>query len=533
MRLLLTLSVAFLAIAPAAAADGPAGVYRLTATGGDSTFTVLLSFAQQGNRWAGQYLGSLDLPAELKPAVTDVLVTGDRLRFTFAVSRNQVTTFDGKLPAGRGPIPGTLPAGDGLVLVTLEPSALTKFDRIGLLKEIVTSAPPGPLFFGAAVELLASAGESKATPGEVKAWAERAAKAAEANGVRWQLFVLLRMSRALMDQPNHGAIALDLVRRAEQLLDQSDEVGVQLAVLDLLKRLLLQTNNAAAVDPVQARIDTLEARDFRDYMNASPLKPDLFAGRKARSDRVVLAELFTGAEDPPSLAAVLAFDGLARVYKPTEVIRLQYHLHLPFADPLANKVAEARWNYYLPRLGNTAGPPTSIFCGRPGAIGGGDAAVAAIKLKQYRTLIDPLLDTAAGASLQLSATRNGDKVIVTAKVGGLAKPSDKVRLRLAIAESTVRYAGGNGVRYHQNVVRGFVGSPEGLPCTKPTAEHELTVDVAALRTGLFAELDAFQKKTDGLVLSDRPLNLRSLVVVGFIQGDATQEVLQAAQVEVK
>jgi hypothetical protein len=370
----------------------------------------------------------------------------------------------------------------------------------------VTTAPPGPLFYGAVVELLAAAGEMKATPDEVKAWAERAAKAAEANGIRWQMYVLLRMSRALADQPAHAVAALDLIRRAERLLDPADEVGVQLAVLDLTKRLLLQTNNAAAVEPVQARIDALEARDYRDYLAASPVRPELFAGRKVRSDRVVLLELFTGAEDPPSLAAVLAFDAVARAYKPTEVVRLQYHLHQPFADPLANKAADARWAYYQAQLGNAPGVPTAVFNGRPGAVGGGGADVAAIKLKQYRTLIDPLLDTPAGATLQLSAKRIGDKVTIAAKVTGLAKPGEKVRLRLALAETTVRYAGSNGVRYHQSVVRGFAGSPDGLPLPKSTAEHEVIVDVAALRTFL---------------------------VVAFIQDDATHDVLQAAQVEVK
>jgi hypothetical protein len=117
MRYLQTLTVAVLAAAPAAAA-GPAGAYRLTATAGGTSFTVLISLTQQGNGWAGQYLGSLDLPAELTPAVTDVRVAGERLRFTLALSRNQVTTFDGKLPAGRGPIPGSLAAGETLILVT-------------------------------------------------------------------------------------------------------------------------------------------------------------------------------------------------------------------------------------------------------------------------------------------------------------------------------------------------------------------------------------------------------------------------------
>ena len=208
-------------------------------------------------------------------------------------------------------------------------------------------------------------------------------------------------------------------------------------------------------------------------------------------------------------------------------------MHQPFADPLANKAAEARWGYYLSKLGNTAGPPTAVFSGRPGAIGGGDASVAAIKLKQYRTLIDPLLDTPAGATLQLKAMRSGDKITITAKVSGLTKPGDKTRLRLAVAESAVHTAAAMACAYHQNVVRGFAGSPDGLPLPKPTAEHEVTVDLAAMRIGLGAELDEYQKKNPGFVFAERPLSLRSVVIVGFIQDDTTHDVLQAAQVDVR
>jgi hypothetical protein len=171
--------------------------------------------------------------------------------------------------------------------------------------------------------------------------------------------------------------------------------------------------------------------------------------------------------------------------------------------------------------------------GRPGAEGGGGPEVAAIKLKQYRRLIDPLLDTAPGAALLITAARDGDKVTITAKVSGLAKPSDKVRLRIAIAETLVRYGGGNGARYHQCLVRGFAGSPDGFPLPKPAADLQATVDLAALRTGLNKDLDEYQKKNPDVIFGDRPLALRSLVIVAFIQDDVMHDVLQAAQVEVK
>src|SRR5207237_6035659 len=124
---------------------------------------------------------------------------------------------------------------------------------------------------------------------------------------------------------------------------------------------------------------------------------------------------------------------------------------------------EARWAYYVAKLDKAAAAtPTAVINGRPGAGGGGPPEFAPGKLKQYRGLIDPLLDKPAGAALQLSASRAGDKLTIAAKVSGVAKPGDKVRLRLAVAESVVRYRGGNGLRYHQCVVRGFGGSPDGF-----------------------------------------------------------------------
>jgi hypothetical protein len=531
-RFSLCLTFALLVVTPAAAA-GPTGLYRLTADFGGDSFTALISFAPQGNQWAGQYLGGIDINAQLKPAIRDVIVTSDRLRFNFVLGGAQAMSFDGKMPAARGPIPGSFSVGESIVTVTLEPSALTQFDRTALLKEIAATTPPGSLLYSATVLLLADATASKLPVAEVQALADRAAKAGEANGVRWQMYVLLRLTQALNGQPAYASVALDLARRAEKLLDANDSVSIQLVVLDLLKRLLIQAKDTTSLAGVESRLETLEARDYRDYLAANPIKPETYAGRKARSDRAVLFELFTNADDPPSLAAELAFDGLGRIYKTPEVVRLQYHLHQQDApDALATKAGDARWAYYQARLGGAAGIPTAFANGRPGAPGGGDFGVAAIKLKQYRALIDPQLDIAAAANLRLAANRDGDKVSITATVTGLTKPSDKIRLRIVLAESVVRYRGSNGVRYHQCVVRGFAGSPDGIPMPQPTAEQKATVDLAALRASLNAELDEFQKKANETI-TERPLALRSMIVVAFIQDDVSHEVLQAAQIDVK
>ena len=45
----------------------------------------------------------------------------------------------------------------------------------------------------------------------------------------------------------------------------------------------------------------------------------------AKNDRAVLVELFTGSQCPPCVAADLAFDTLAKTYKPADAILLEYH----------------------------------------------------------------------------------------------------------------------------------------------------------------------------------------------------------------
>jgi hypothetical protein len=525
MRLTAAFVITIAVTMPAGAADGPSGSYRLAADLGGDSFTALLTLTPKD----GQYLGGLGLDARLKPAIRDVRVNGNRLRFVFALSANEAMTFDGRLPVGRGPIPGTLAVGDTLVLVTLEPSALTTFDRGNLLKEIVTTGQTGPLHYAAAIELLRSASETKAKLDDVKAWADRAVKAAEPHGVRWKIATLLRLGGALAGQPAYAGVTLDLAREAERLLDPTEEVGVQLPVYDLLVRAARHANDPSA-NSLQAKLQVVEARDYQDYQTALPLRPDPFTGRKAKSDRIVLVELFSGADDPPSVAAALAFDALPRTYKPTDVVRLQYHLHRPDANPLATRASESRWSYYQGRTGG--GTPLTIINGRPDPIGGGRMEFASAKLKQYRSMIDPWLDTPAKAGLQLAAKRDGNKLAINARVSGIAKPSDKVRLRLAVAETVVRYGGRNGLRYHHCVVRGFAGSVDGWPLIRAAVDQSVTVDLDALRAGLNAELDEYQKK-EGLLLPDRPLALRTLLIVGFVQDDVNREVLQAGQTEVQ
>jgi hypothetical protein len=96
----------------------------------------------------------------------------------------------------------------------------------------------------------------------------------------------------------------------------------------------------------------------------------------------------------------------------------------------------------------------------------------------------------------------------------------------------VRYQGGNGIRYHHCVVRALPGGAKGFALTKAQSEHTADVNLDKLRTDINAYLDEAAKE-DEFPNSDRPLVLKNLRVVAFIQDDATSEVIQAAQVEVE
>ena len=135
-----------------------------------------------------------------------------------------------------------------------------------------------------------------------------------------------------------------------------------------------------------------------------------------------------------------------------------------------------------------------------------------------------------------TASLKGDELTIKAIVADLQKPGDKVSLRLALAEERVRYQGGNGIRYHHAVVRAMPGGPKGFPLPKASGEQTVSLKLADVRAANNKSLDDFavdlKKQGADFAFGARPMDLKNLRVVAFIQNDETNEVLQAVQVEV-
>jgi hypothetical protein len=514
------------------AADAPAGTWKLSFPGSD--LTLLIRLENKDGKWTGQFLGA-SRPQVQKFTVGDVAVTADSLRLSLRSQGNAAFQFDGKLPPDpkTGKIAGSLQMrANEIVLVHLEPSKLQKFDKAELDKETLEQSSDAVALLDAAVELIKEAGEKKAKIEEVRGWADKAFKPADGYGPRWQRTVATRLAQAASGQKEFAPVAVEYARKAERLLDPDEDPSVQMDVLDSIAQVLIKADKAEDAKQIQARLAKLEERDYADYLKKLPFKPDPFEGRKGTSDRVVLVELFTNSGADNGVAAEVALAALDKTFKPSEVVMLVYSLNVQSLppDPLFVPDAIERVTYYKKAMRSF---PALFVNGKPAAPGGGPLQGARKKYAELREAIEPLLETGAGAKLELTATRKNNEVVLKATASNVAKTGDNIRLRLALVEDHVRFAGGNGLRYHHFVVRAFPGGAKGLALTKKSGEQTATVNLDDLRSKLNEYLDELVKSVPDFSLSERPIALKGLRAVAFVQDDESNEVLQAAQVEVK
>jgi hypothetical protein len=401
-----------------------------------------------------------------------------------------------------------------------------------LYREVIAKYADSPAVFAAGFNLLRDTAH-KPTAEEAKKVAEILVAAAKTYGPKLEADTVTQLAELLVKQDATRELALANARSAEKLVGDKWPAEAQVRVLKALVAALRKNNKPDEVKDVEARLAKLEAVLDREYLvKMPPFKPGSFAGRKAKSKRVAVMELFTGAQCPPCVAADVAFDALEKTYKPVDVILLQYHMHIPGPDPLTNPDSEARWKYYSDKFPqDIRGTPSTIFNGTPKLGGGGPLARAEFKYNEYCKALDPLLEEAAAARLTAQATRHGNRIDVKADVVQLDDPSESKRLRLVLVEESIRYVGSNRLRFHHHVVRAFPGGVEGLPLKNKSAQQSVSVNLHDVRKNLEKYLSDFAAKRP-FPYADRPLDMKHLKLVAFIQDDSTREILQAVQVDV-
>jgi hypothetical protein len=283
----------------------------------------------------------------------------------------------------------------------------------------------------------------------------------------------------------------------------------------------------AAAESELAKLKELIALEGRPP--TTPLVVEPSTGRRdSVGDRVVLVELFTGAQCGPCVAADVAFDALSTAYNSTDLITLQYHLHIPGPDPLTSPDSISRQGYYGVRS-----TPSTYFNGRALAGSGGPVADSRRKFNEYRHVIDELQKGKREATIELAARRTGDEVHITAsaQVGGSAGTSTRnFRLRLALVEESVAYTGRNQQSLHHHVVRAMPGGPEGKALMDGKIMLEETISISKVRTTQEAYLREYpgSPKSRGSFADPLPpVELKKLRVAAFIQDDSNRQVLDA------
>jgi hypothetical protein len=251
-------------------------------------------------------------------------------------------------------------------------------------------------------------------------------------------------------------------------------------------------------------------------------------------------ELFTGAQCPPCVAADVAFDALQKSYKPTDLVLVQYHMHIPGPDPMTNTDTTARWAYYQKLFpydpqtrAGIGGVPSSIFNGKPGGGTGGGMAASENKFQQYANVINPLLEKTSSVKVAGKAKRQGDKIDIAVEVAN--GDGEDMKLRLLVVEESVKYVGSNGIRFHHQVVRAMPGGADGIAVKDKAFKHTATVNLADVRKELTKYLNDFVAANPNRLFArpDRPMDMKAVRVIAMVQNDKTGEIVQTMQIEVE
>ena len=390
---------------------------------------------------------------------------------------------------------------------------------------------PSTLYF-LYTEMLSSAAKNKATVAAVKGYTEDLLKSASARGPRFEETTKFRVADLLNAQEGYGDLALAASLELVKVTAKAKTAKQVLA----LKALATAQTKAKKTDDLKittASIDKLELVLDEEYKKeVPPFKPTKFAGRTDKSaNRVAVLELFTGAQCPPCVAADVACDALEKAYTPKDVVMVQYHMHIPGPDPMTNTDTQGRWDYYRKlhpmKMG---GVPSSLFNGTPKSGGGGGMANSEAKYEDYAKILGEMFDEKSDYTIDGTATLKDGTVSTSVKVKGADKADEKIKVRVLLCEEEVRFPGGNGVRFHHQVVRSSFGKLGGWEAK--TGEVKASVKLDDLKAELNKELDKSEKERS-FKFPSRPMDFKHLKVIVLVQDDDSGEILQAAQMDVK
>jgi thiol-disulfide isomerase/thioredoxin len=265
----------------------------------------------------------------------------------------------------------------------------------------------------------------------------------------------------------------------------------------------------------------------------STLHLDAYKSSANRSDRQVLAEVFTGSGCPPCVGADRAFDAALERYSRKDLMVIMYHQHIPQPDPMTNPDTVARAKYY-----GVTGAPTYAVDGETVPFHGASGDGAKSVYDHIQPPIESELEKPAEAGLNFHATLDGDAVKVTAAVDPMKADSPDLKVQVLLLEKLITYSGENTIRFHPMVVRAMGGKDDDgfalVPGKTATIHQDFDLDKVA--AGLKAHLDDYEAKGhrgNTFKFSEKKdkIDRGNLAVVVFVQDAKTKHILQSAYID--
>ncbi|MCA9039900.1 MAG: hypothetical protein KDA65_06070 [Planctomycetaceae bacterium] len=248
--------------------------------------------------------------------------------------------------------------------------------------------------------------------------------------------------------------------------------------------------------------------------------------------RKILCEFFTSAPCEPCVVPDLALETISKAYHDDELIILGYHTHSGGPDPMANPHSLARHESLRPQTeDNRTASPMVTLNGKLSPLRG--VLIEGFSLWQslFTQELEPLRNTSSRIKINLSAHAENKQLNIKASTEGLVPPLTNFRLRLALVEEHVDYISTNGLRSYSMVVRNMPSGPEGVEATGDSFAFDKKFDLAEMKEGLLNYVDAFEDQAN-YKFPAKPLHMKKMFLVGFVQNDETREILQAEIVPV-
>jgi thiol-disulfide isomerase/thioredoxin len=283
---------------------------------------------------------------------------------------------------------------------------------------------------------------------------------------------------------------------------------------------MYRKTHGGSLDGLDAALDTEYHKRFPNPVQVEPYRPS-----DKRSNRLVFAEVFTGAGCPPCVGADLSFDAALERYSRKDVAVVMYHVHVPQPDPMTTAETPD-----LSKTYGVRGVPTYFIDGKETSMGGGGRDYAKNIYNKVNPAIEQDLETPAEAKIAATAVLEGNTVRVNASASDVKSESKELKVVALLLEKQIRYTGENGIRFHPMVVRAVASAPVS------SGAFEKKFDLDAVSASLKSSLDDYEAKGHrGKVFKftekKYQIDRADLAVAVFVQDPKDRHVLQAAYID--